>query len=173
MKKTALIAFLVVTLSVAAFAELPDVFGEPLHEVELEEGFVPDPYEHDMAAGGGTMFDAEADLGDDYFAREGDVVSPAGYIYGSGPDVRFFYDASQGASIYFAFEAEDGGDTFIVVNDPDGDWWVVDDSDFGLDPAFGIEGAPAGQYDIWVGTWQEDTVFGSFYISELGPFGEF
>lgn len=42
-------------------------------------------------------------------------------------------------------------DAVLLVNAADGNWYFNDDSD-GLNPGMRFEGAPSGQYDIWVGT---------------------
>lgn len=166
MKRGVLIGALIALVAGGAFAELPAVFGEPLHTVDLEWGFVPDPYEHEMTAGGSTYFDAAEDLSGDYFRRD-EEIEVAGYVWGEGPDVRLFYDAGQGDSLSFAFVTEGTGDAFLLVNDPDGDWWVIDDSADSLDPAFNILNPPSGQYDIWVGTWGDDFISGTLQISEI------
>lgn len=148
-----------------AYAELPSVFGDALEVIELDQFFAPDPFEYDMVAGGGTYFDAEADLSD-YFRRDGEI-DVAGWVFGSGPDIRLFYNADGASRLSFEFVADGFDDTFLLINDPDGDWWVFDDSESTLDPFVRILNPPGGQYDIWVGTWNEETVPGTFYISEL------
>lgn len=170
MRKSLVLTVVFALVALSAFAELPDVFGEPGEVVELEEFFVPDPYEVFTAAGGNLYFDAEADLGDDYFRRDDEAIV-AGFVNGSGPDISFYYDTSGTADLYFAFLPDDFADTFLLINDPDGDWWVVDDSDDSLDPYFSIENPPAGRYDIWIGNWDEEIVPGTFYISELEDMG--
>jgi hypothetical protein len=155
-------AFAVASVS----AELPDFSGEPLNTVELSFGFTPDPYTLDLQAGGSTEFNQSEDLSGDYFSRD-DEISVSGYVYGAGPDVQLFYDAGSGDYLSFRFRADSSNDTFLLVNDPDGDWWIMDDSEASLDPAFGIRNPPSGRYDIWVGTWTEGLVSGTLEISEL------
>lgn len=166
MRRGILLVMLTALVAVGAFAELPAVFGDPLHEVNLEWGFVPDPYEHEMTAGGSTYFDAAEDLGGDYFRRE-EEIEVAGYVWGEGPDLRLFYDAGEGDTLSFAFVTDGTDDAFLLVNDPDGDWWVIDDSENSLDPYFAISNPPSGQYDIWVGTWADDLISGALQISEI------
>lgn len=165
MKRVILIVLVSLIAAAVSFADLPDVFGEALAEIELDQYFVPDPHEHEMTAGGSLEFDAAADIPGDYFKRD-DEVDVSGYVYGDGPDVRFYYNADSPDTLSFAFVADEFDDTFLVVNDPDGDWWVVDDSDDSLDPYFSIENPPSGRYDIWVGTWEDIFVSGTFMISE-------
>jgi hypothetical protein len=47
-----------------------------------------------------------------------------------------------------------GGDTGLVINDASGRWHCDDDSHSGLDPEVNIHGAPSGQYDVWVTSYQ-------------------
>jgi hypothetical protein len=165
MKKIIVLLLMMTMFAAALVAELPDVFGEPLHEVSLEQYFTPDPYQHKMEAGGQMYFDAEEDLSD-YFRRDSEFAV-AGYVFGSGPDIRFYYDADGQDTLSFGFTAGGDGDTFLLINDPDGDWWVIDDSEDSLDPYFTINNPPGGRYDIWVGTWDSEIVNGTFFISEL------
>ncbi len=169
MKRTMSFVLFACVLVASTFSDLPNVFGEPLDTISLAEGFTPDPVEHRMTAGGGTWFDADRDLSSDYFSRRLEV-SVSGWIYGPGPDVSFYFETTGESDLYFSFAAETSADTFLLINDPDGDWWVMDDNDDGLDPAFGITSPPSGRYDIWVGTWAEDSVTGTLFISELGYF---
>ncbi len=165
MKKIIALLMMLTMCGAALVAELPDVFGDALHEVSLEQFFTPDPYQHKMEAGGSMYFDAEEDLSD-YFRRDSEV-DVAGYVYGPGPDIRFYYDAEDQDTLSFEFVAGGAGDTFLLINDPDGDWWVIDDSESSLDPFLTISNPPGGRYDIWVGTWDNEIVNGTFSISEF------
>ena len=172
MKKTLIVLCLVGALTVSAVAELPDTLGEPLAEISLSEYFIPDPHRHEMIAGGNLRFDEEIDLTGNYFRRDGAILV-SGWVYGSGPDVTFFYDTSRSQDLHFSFESDGSGDTFLLISAPDGDWWIFDDSAESLDPTFSIINPPSGRYDIWVGTWGPDSVPGELIISEFGDFGVF
>lgn len=162
MKRILTIVLLVLLTSATAFAVSPDISGDALEEVELEWGFAEDPWGVEITAGGPDEFDSDEDITVDYGEEW-----VWGYINASGPDIRFFYSSDDPSELFFWFESSDGSDTFLVINDPDNEWWVVDDYEESLDPGFGIEGAPGGTYDIWIGTWGEDLVDGAFYISEM------
>jgi hypothetical protein len=120
-------------VAVGAFAQdwqLAPSFGD----VELEAGFLPDPYRVDILAGGSID------------------ISRLGY-YGyvaNAPDFDVYYSAG-GFDLTIKVEDADG-DTVLLVNAPDGQWHFNDDSN-GLDPAITFRNPDDGLYDIWVGTF--------------------
>lgn len=59
-----------------------------------------------------------------------------------------------GGDIRFAVQAE--GDTTLLINSADGSWHCNDDT-HGLNPEVLIRNAPRGQYDVWVGSYQNGT----------------
>ncbi len=86
-----------------------------------------------------------------------------GYIGGdcngfvsSAPDYRIQYKG-QVPALYFKFEAKASDeDATLLVNLPDGEWVCNDDASEGiLHPAILIENPPHGQYDVWVGSFNE------------------
>ncbi len=169
MKRTYLLLVALTFAAGSAVAELPSFYGEPAHSVELEEYFVPDPYELTVTAGGDLYFNSSEDLEDSPFLLDDwDVV---GWVRGDGPLVSLYYDTDGNMSLYLSFLPDDDTDTFILVNDPDTDWWLIDDAENSVDPGFFISNPPAGRYDIFVGSWGESTT-GTLFISETGPFGQ-
>jgi S1-C subfamily serine protease len=135
------------------FAELP-TFGT----VELEAGFPDDPHMVEMISGG-----------------EVDAAYLGGECTGFAaiaPDFRLDWEGdTSDLTIYFS--ADDGGDTTLLVNRPDGTWVCNDDSGpDAFDPLISLTGAPEGQYDIWVASYTAGSfVAGTLYITELdaGP----
>jgi len=122
--------------------------------VTLQAGFTPDPHTADIVAGGAV----------DVSYLGGACVGFAG----TAPDVRLVWDgSSEELRIFFA--AEDGEDTTLVVNLPDGSWRCNDDAHAAtVDPMVVLEAPRAGQYDIWVGSYERGTfVPGMLNITEL------
>jgi len=130
-----------------------DVSAEPTYgSIALEEGFLPDPHVVKLTAGG-TI----------------DVSQP-GCAYGrvaSAPDFDLYYDAGNAATLYISVIADD--DTTLLVNTPDGRWQCDDDGYGDLDPIIVVPKAQSGLYDIWVGTYGEELVSATLYISEVDP----
>jgi hypothetical protein len=128
---------------------LPPTFGA----VALAGGFLPDPHRVALQSGG-PIHAAAVDAG------------CLGYV-AEAPDYRLNY--TPGEYILFISVVSEF-DTTLVVNDPAGNWYCDDDSGGALNPAIEWDNPPAGQYDIWVGTYgatnYRDAVL---YISEIGP----
>ena len=133
--------------------QVPDLSLDPTFGfVELEEGFLPDPYEVELTAGGSVDVD----------------VSGCSYGYvANAPDVKFRYSTSGGADLYIY--AISGEDTTLLINTANGSWVCNDDGYGDGDPIVVIPNAPGGRYDIWVGTYGDDLAPASLYISEIDP----
>ena len=124
----------------------------------LAAGFSPDPHTVAMSSGG-----------------EVDVAYLGGGCTGYAaiaPDFRLSWSGLTSRMRVF-FAANDGGDTALLINRPDGSWVCNDDVEAGtLDPMIVLEDAPEGQYDIWVASYSAgDFVDGTLYVTELdlGP----
>ena len=125
---------------------LDPVFGE----VELESGFLPDPYRVDVTAGG----DASASSVDD--SCYGGVTAE--------PTFRLYYEAGA-FPLYIWVDADD--DTTLLISDPDGNWICDDDGGtIAFQPALGFDNPDSGQYDIWVGRFGGGTAAATLIISE-------
>lgn len=123
--------------------------------VDLSEGFLPDPHQVDLTAGGST------------------TPSVEGCAFGTiaeAPDYDLYYDTTGGSTLYIYAESE--ADVTILVNTPDQTWVCDDDSYGGSDPLVVIPSAASGLYDIWVGTYGSDPADASLFISEVDPRGE-
>ena len=137
----------------APLAHGQDVAADPTYgDVRLDEGFTPDPHVVDLTAGGSIAVDVP---GCDY-----GVVADA-------PDVDLYYTTSQASDLYIYAVA--GEDTTLLINLPDGSWACDDDGYGDGDPIVVIRNARAGLYDIWVGTFGDDTTEATLFISEVDP----
>lgn len=128
----------------------PPTFGS----ANLSSGFLPDPYTVSMISGG------EVDVG----PLGGGCVGYAAVA----PDFRLHWSGT-GSQLRVMFIADDGGDTTLLVNQPDTSWRCNDDAAAGtLDPMVTIDGPMEGQYDIWVGSFDAGSyIAGTLYITEL------
>ena len=106
--------------------------------VVLSAGFEPDPYALEMISGG--------EVAANYLGGE-----CTGYA-AIAPDFRLTWrGTSRELSVLFA--ANDGDDTTLLVNLPDGSWACNDDADGTLDPMVVLLDPSPGQYDVWVGSF--------------------
>lgn len=120
--------------------------------VELDGGFLPDPYTVDLVAGGPIP------------AADGADARCRGHVT-AAPDFELTY---QSGDLDLYISAISDGDTTLVINDPSGNW-VCNDDNNGLDPGVHFENPQAGVYDIWVGTYSEGNgAEAQLRISELG-----
>ena len=122
--------------------------------VTLNGGFSPDPHNVEVTAGGPRAA-AGADLG------EGCV----GYI-GEAPNVTLTFN---GAGALF-LSASAAGDTTMVVRAPDGTHHCNDDSGGDLNPLVSFDAAAAGEYRIFMGTFEQgaEGLAATVHISMLG-----
>ena len=110
--------------------------------VSLAPGFQPDPLSVAMVSGGEV----------DASYLEGGCTGYAAVA----PDYRLTWGG--GGDLRIGFEADEGGDTTLLLNLPDGSWRCNDDRNPGLyDPLVVVEDAPAGQYDIWIASYRAGT----------------
>jgi serine protease Do len=84
----------------------------------------------------------------------------------AAPDVRINWSGS--GFLRFYFISDDGGDTALVVNDPNLNWSCNDDSFGTFDPTVDYTASVDGAYDIWVASFSEgDFVSGTLFVTEL------
>lgn len=127
--------------------------------VTLEAGFAPDPFTLAMQVGGSVNV-AEA-IGDVCEGLAAGFAAPA-------PDYRLFYTAGENLLRVF-FVGDEGSDTTLAVNTPDGRWFCSDDAAGTLSGLVVFDEPLTGQYDIWVGSIAPDTYTGgTLTITETG-----
>ncbi|WP_019960912.1 hypothetical protein [Woodsholea maritima] len=131
--------------------DVVDLFGNPTYgTISLNSGFSPDPHTTSLTAGG--TIDANQ------------VESSCRGKIARNPDLRLDYDAG---SLPLYIRSRSSSDTTLVVNDPNGTWHCDDDSAGSLDPQIHLSSPSSGTYDIWVGTYGDDTASATLEISEL------
>lgn len=108
----------------------------PFGAVELSAGFLPDPYERNVTAGGS-------------YNLQNCGFSVGGYA-AAAPDFDLYYYAG-GAPL--TFYVESNYDTVLLINAPDGSWYFDDDSWGNLNPAITFNNPVSGLYDVWIGTY--------------------
>ncbi len=138
-------------VSLAASASAQDMSADAVYgSISLEAGFMPDPNETELTAGG-TIAVTEAGC--------------AGNIAQS-PDLELTFTAGENPlHIYVTSET----DTTLVINGPDGSWYCNDDAN-GYNPAVTFEPALSGVYDIWVGTYDSgERAPATLKITEIDP----
>lgn len=118
-------------------------------QATLGSGFAPDPYSVGMTAGGPVNV-GYLGSGCTGFARE-------------APDLRVAYTGGAGLlRLYFIGSA----DSTVIVNDPFGNFYCVDDSFGTLNPTIDFNNPAGGAYDIWIGTYATATsISGTLYVT--------
>jgi len=137
--------------------------GEPavFADISLNGGFLPDPYQLRLTAGGPISTN---DAIDDA------VGSCRGYIT-NAPSVELDYNGYGDLYIYTYGDA----DTTLAINGPDGTWYCNDD-EIGSDAGIAFRNSTSGVYDIYVGTYSSGRQQTTLRISEIamghGPSGK-
>jgi hypothetical protein len=119
-------------------------------EIRLSAGFKNDPYSVSVLAGGSL----NASVVDD---------DCAGTI-ASAPDFQLTYEAG---SLPLTLRATSNGDVTLVVNGPDGEWHCDDDSGGDSDAELTFQRPASGVYDVWVGSYDGDSLPAELSFSEL------
>ena len=130
---------------------LPPAFGS----IALQAGFIPDPHTARVTSGGhvNTTYLGNGCTG---------FAAPA-------PDFRINW-SGQSSVLRFFFEADTSGqDATLLINLPNGTWLCNDDANNTTrNPLVVLQNPPAGQYDIWVGSYTTGQfVPGTLTITEL------
>lgn len=144
-------ALLAATIGVAAAQNysLSPTYGT----ANLNSGFTPDPYAVNVQSGGSV--NAAQTLGG----------ACTGWI-AQAPDVRLNYGAG---ALPLIISVTASADTTLIINAPDGSWYCDDDGGAnGLNPSVRFNSPPSGQYDIWIGTYANNSLQAAqLQISEL------
>ena len=136
----------------------------PLYEtIEVGVGFDDDPRSVSLEAGGDR-------------SAEGVGPNCGGFINWEKPDVDVNYatDKDPGSiagNEKLSFYVKASTDTTLVVYTPDRKWVCADDvSESNTNPVITFDRPLAGNYNIWVGTYEEgETKSATLYVSELAP----
>lgn len=153
----ATLAALAVTVGVSQPAEAQGLAiggsNSNFGSARLSAGFTPDPHTVQITSGG-TLNVSGMGLGSGcvgHATRQPDFIL---HLSGQSSMLRFFNVAA--------------GDTALVINDGSGTWHCNDDSHGGQNPTVSIRNAPAGQYDIWVTSYNSgENLRGTLHITEL------
>lgn len=126
---------------------LPPVYGS----ISLSSGFVPDPSTMSLTAGGPANMNSAGS-------------GCSGYTT-SAPTLSVNYNAGAFATLRFFFIG--GGDTTMVVNDPYGNFYCMDDSFGTLNPTIDFNSPASGRYDVWIGTYSSGgSIGGTLSVTE-------
>lgn len=128
---------------------------------EIATGFLPDPHQVQVVSGATptdsvdinqlSLAPVNSGACRGYATHEPDYIVR---VTQPGQLLRFFVNAP--------------ADTTLVINDGAGRWWCSDDDGGNLNPLIDIANPPAGQYDIWVGSYQAGAnIQGVLSVSEL------
>jgi hypothetical protein len=121
-------------------------------EANLSNGFSPDPYSVGMTSGGTVNVS--------YLGG-----SCSGFAT-SAPDLRINFGGG-GASLLRLYFVGSNGDPTMVINDPYGNFYCVDDSFGTVNPTIDFNNPAGGSYDVWIGSYASNaTISGTFYITE-------
>lgn len=131
--------------------EMPDPALEATYgSINLRRGFRPDPRRVRLIAGG--TIDASR-------------VGPgcAGNI-ARAPDYQVSYTAGRGRPLIFRAVSSD--DPTLVINDANGNWVCNDDSNNSLNAEVVFQRPSSGVYDVWVGSFGNQTHQAELHITE-------
>ena len=118
----------------------------------LSAGFVPDPHTLMITSGG--------EVAASYLGGE-----CTGYA-AVGPNFRMTWSGSS-SELRIFFAADDGGDTTLLVNLPDGSWVCNDDAPGTVEPMVVLPSPSPGRYDVWVGSFSAGAfVPGTLHVTE-------
>ncbi|WP_127107646.1 hypothetical protein [Pararhodobacter zhoushanensis] len=99
--------------------------------------------------------------------RESQCNVPGGGYVAQAPDFTLYYDP-QGTDATLNVSVDGTCDTTLLINDQSAQWLFDDDTN-ALQPALSIASAPAGRYDIWVGTYGASTCQSNISFSAAAP----
>jgi hypothetical protein len=123
--------------------------------ISLVAGFLPDPEVRQVSAGGSLELTSNHGTDCTGFVSE-------------APTVRLSYDADDEEKLFISVRSDT--DTVLMVRAPNGAVSCSDDSfENNLNPGVSFDDPQSGQYQIWVGTYDEqDLAQAELQISEIG-----
>jgi hypothetical protein len=138
MKYVVAVVAMAAAFATPAFAQI-DPSAAPLSGViNLDAGFLPDPYEVSVFPGGDIAASSVSN-------------GCSGYV-SAAPDVRVNWNGSGGV---LSFSTTSDIDSVLLINMPNGSWRCDDDSAGNMDAKIAFRNAPSGTYDIWIGSISE------------------
>ncbi|MEZ6022672.1 MAG: hypothetical protein R3C16_04490 [Hyphomonadaceae bacterium] len=147
---TAAIAAALALTTAPAMAQSLNFSADAPVRVRLDSGFLPDPHEVQVEAGG--PLDASATAPDCIGQVSRRATVSLRYTAGTLPLI---------------ISAVSEADTTLVVRAPDGSWTCNDDYD-GLDPQVSWANPQSGRYQVWVGRFAiNETAPATLRISEI------
>ena len=121
-------------------------------DITLNGGFLPDPYQLRLTAGGSISVNQALEYG---------TGICRGFVT-SEPSVELDYTGYGSLYIYTDGDA----DTTLAINGPDGQWYCSDD-EIGTDAGLEFHDATRGVYDIYVGTYSRGERQTTLMVSEI------
>ncbi len=116
----------------------------------LRTGFTPDPFFKQVIAGGNKTV----------------IAAGIRMRITEAPDYRIQYTA--GDTLPLSFYVRSQADTTLLINMPNGQFIADDDSGGNLNPLITLKRPMSGQYDIWIGTFNNGkTAPATLYVTEL------
>jgi serine protease Do len=144
----------IVSASSSGMDELDFSVDPAYGSTSLSAGFTPDPHRVSVVSGG--------DIDASYLSS-----GCVGYA-AEGPDYSLQWSGSSSMLRFYFMAENDGDDTSLIINNPDGSWSCNDDSESGsVDPLVSINNPQEGRYDIWVASYtQGEYIDGLLHITE-------
>ena len=146
----AIFAAVVTTVGLAAGSAMacPNWEAAPsFGQIDLNAGFMPDPYVRNITAGGG--YDLAGCFG----------ANGWGGSVASKPDFDLYWN---GSSAQLTIAVNTNADAVLLINAPDGQWYYSDDPS-----AITFSNPQMGLYDIWIGAYGGGSgIPGQLVISE-------
>lgn len=129
--------------------KLSPIFGER----NMATGFMPDPFRISVVASGSINL-AETNI----------VLCCAAYAE-AAPDYRIHWSGTGSALNINFIAADPADDALLIINSPDGLWHCNDDANKNtFNPMIKFSDPSEGQYDIWIGTHNENEFIEGFLI---------
>jgi len=119
----------------------------------LVGGFLPDPFEANVTAGGRVEVMPEFEAGS----------TCRGYVTEAPTFTIEYVDAAS----FVRFYTEGSEDLTMVVHAPDGLWYCDDDTGEGLNPEVSFVRPADGFYYVWIGTYGGGTERTTLLVSEI------
>lgn len=120
-------------------------------EANLSAGFSPDPYSVGMTTGG------PVDV-----SYLGSSCTGFASVH---PDLRINFGGG-GAALLRIYFIGSNGDAAMVLNDPYGNYYCVDDSFGTVNPTIDFNNPAGGTYEVWIGSYAANTnISGTLYIT--------